>query len=569
MINNNFYLKQIQDQSKEIGSSQLSLFNQFCKIEFGLDFEGNNQSILIKAIISRIHANALVLAKDYYFKLKADRKEQQEFVCLLTINETYFYREEAHLDFLLDSLVPKLQHELQDKLQHKLQQDQRTKPIQILCIGCSNGAEPYSIAIALHQRFGSQASKMFTIIGADIDNKALEIAKSGTYSPMAFRTLSAKLKQTYFVEQVADSSVKTTQPLHSNFVLKPEIQKMVSWQYMNIVSDIVDPNLAHIDILFFRNISIYFDQKTLQAIHKRFTKILNPNAYLLVGLTESMSNNLGILSLNNEGEIFYFQNKLQAPSEELSQFALDSIQSNKKIKLKVGSKVKAQIERVSTKPSIIRPVISNQKVTKLKVTINKSPHVSHDGLALDKVTLDGITKLIQQKKYNKALIILENILSPKESTKIFSFNDKGEKYHYLLLRSFIFFNRQEFILAEKDSLDALTLNPFSVDIFLLLAMIAKWQEQIDDAINWFKKALYVSGDCWIAHYYLAGLYHETGHETKARQEYLLVLQQLDKPYDDDCQSLIIPLSLPEKDVRLVSQCYLNQAIQNKEKRYGT
>jgi len=530
---------------------ELELFNQLCKTEFGLDFKGNNEVVLVKALNTRLKTKGIVSYELYYQQLikeqqmpitqtlgkqNVNKQELQELVCLLTINETYFYREPIHLEFLTDSLIPKLQ------AQHN-----RNEPIRILCVGCSIGTEPYSIAMALHQKFGSDAAKLFTIIGTDVDYKALEIAQTASYSAMAFRSLSAALKQRYFTEQSHfNNSGKI--PLHSHYVLDTEIQEMVSWRYMNIVSDIIDPDTTKIDVLFFRNVSIYFDQQTLLAIHKRFANLLNPNAYLIVGLTESMSNNLGPLALKHEGEVFYFQNhrSLQSKSEDKAQ------------ELAPDKRIKTSIENhINIKNT------SNNSVSVIKNKLLIKEPTQSIGLALDQ-----LKTLIKEKDYDKSLLILDNVLSDNLSSDVQSISTEKEKDQYLLLRAFIYFSQKDFESAQKDALKVLNSSPFSIDVFLLLGMIKKWNEQLDESISWFKKALYIHSDCWPAHYYLAGLYHETGLFNKAKQEYLLVVQQLGNAQEVFYNKLTIPLILPKAEIRLISQSYLNAQLKNKDKSYG-
>lgn len=524
--------------TEQTAELELELFHKLTKVEFGLDFQGKNEAMLIKAIQIRMQANSLHNQYDYYHQLSKDKNELQELVCLLTINETYFYREADHLKFLTDSVVPKLQAS-------KTTND----PIRILSIGCSTGAEPYSIAMALDQKYAGIVDNSFTIIGADVDYRALESARTARYNSLAFRALDENLKQHYFIEE-GSSQQYGDQSKNTYFVLKPEIQKRVSFHYMNIISDIIEPKMKKMDVIFFRNVSIYFDSVTLLSIHKKFASMLNPNGYLIVGLTESMSNNVGLLKLKKQDTLFYFQKQdIKSTAAEFKVKNLNPIKTNKKI-------FSVKTREILAKPS--------KTLASTNIVIRTDENTcTNKGEEKNTNSLESAKALVLQKYYDKALLLLDDL----------SVYFGKEKTEGLLLRAFILFNRQEFDKAYKDALQVLDLTPFSVDVFLLLGMIVKWQKNPDKSISWFKKALYIHSNCWPAHYYLAGLYFEEGNLQKATQEYRLVLQQLAHPEEKFLSRMSIPLSLPKAEIRLLCQSYLSKIADQSlhtdmEKRYG-
>ncbi|MCK5682421.1 hypothetical protein KAI46_16590 [bacterium] len=498
---------------------ELDLFKKLIKERFGIDFFGKNEVSLTKAINFRIKAHALAdNPSAYYHKLVADKYELQELICLLTINETYFYREAVHLKFLIDSLVPKIRS-----------RNRESGPIRILSMGCSTGAEPYSIAMTLHQKMGSAAAGLFTIMGVDVDAVALKTAKAAHYGAMSFRTLTKVLQQRYFVPGALGS-----------FTLKPEIRDMVSFSYMNIVSESIAPEMQDIDVIFFRNVSIYFDRATRITIQKKIISMLKPAGYLIVGITESLANDFGLLSLKSEADIFYFEKGCP----EVKSVCENPVPAKDKICNK------SSIENKKTVP-----INSQQKFKPLPV-VHPKPASPKSEAAKKTVTVDKVLALMHKKDYVAALLLLQNISS-----------DNVDIIALLLLRSFILFNRQLFDKAREDAQQALVLAPFSVDGFLLQGMIARWEKQTSEAIRWFKKALYVQTDCWPAHYYLAGLYRDSGILNKATQEYRLVLKQLENPEENFCSTMTIPLSLPKAEIRMLCQSCLakNSEIEIKSK----
>jgi len=406
-------------------------FKKLAKVEFGLEFNTLNEHLLFNAIDSRIKQTGATGRESYLLQLTDNRVELSELICLLTNNETYFFREASQIKFLTDFLLPKIMAE-----------NSTNEPLRILSLGCSTGAEPYSIAMALQQQFGAEAAaRAYTILGADVDNKALEQARDASYYSMAFRGVSIELQRRFFIEEKnIDAS------LLSKLVLKAEIRDRVTFYQTNIISECIPPEITDIDVIFFRNVSIYFDKATRFLIQKKIISMLKPNGYLLVGLTESMSNDLGLLTLKQQGDIFYFAKGEKAKQTEVAK--------------------NSQLDKRKTAKQIV--VKETRPISLVKIPRQKPRVVSQIENKQD------IKSLVQNKQYEAAIPLLEKLAA-----------DHSETIEHLLLHAFILFNRQEFDKASVFTYKALDKDALSVDAFLLLGMIAKWQEQLDDAIRWF------------------------------------------------------------------------------------
>lgn len=509
-----------------ISLSNLNEFKQLVKEELGLDFFLKNELVLVKAIVKRLKANQmeehLQDCQRYLQRLRNRSEELQALASLLTNNETYFYREPKQLEFLAETLIP-----------HLIRQQISPQPIRILSIGCSSGAEPYSIAIALREKFGAAAAQMFSLYAVDVDQTVLQAARDASYGSMEFRAISRELQQRYF-----------NQSQSGCYVLREEIREMVSFEYMNVVTDSFHTRHHEIDIIFFRNVSIYFDAVTRLSIQKKMVKILKKTGCLIVGMTESMSNDFGLLSLKNQGSVFYFVNEEMPVDEMLSE---SNIQ-------RLGEKRQKPWSLARKKNVSQGPVIKTQGARGKNRHGPIQLHESQSGQAL----LTQIEQKIQnkrldeeekqpltQKEYERAIELLNQLTPDSESTT-----------KQFLLQAFILFNRQDFEHARDYALRALDISPFCVDGFLLLGMISKWQEHIDDGIDWFKKALYIHADCWPAHFYLAGLYRQKKMWDKASQEYRLVLKQIAEAQENYTQRLVIPLSFHRADIQLLCRSQL-------------
>jgi chemotaxis protein methyltransferase CheR len=182
----------------------------------------------------------------------------------ITTNETYFFREMEQLQVCVNSVVPSL-----------LNTGKRSK-VRIWSAACSTGEEPYTIAMMLMEKFGS--INAFDILGSDISNNVLASARMACYSSYSTRNVPAKYLKKYFTP---DGKV---------FRLNNEIKKSVKLTKINITES-KDMRAMHgADIIFCRNVLIYFDLKSKQEAVSNLYDCLKPGGYLFIGATESLHN---------------------------------------------------------------------------------------------------------------------------------------------------------------------------------------------------------------------------------------------------------------------------------------
>lgn len=178
----------------------------------------------------------------------------------MTNNETWFFRDFAPFELLKDEIIPSL-----------LQR--RTGTIRIWSAASSSGQEAYSIAMLLREQFPSCARK-FNIYGTDFSSAVLERAKAGLYGQLEVnRGLPALMLSKYF------------QPVGLNWQLKPDIRQAVTFQWLNLAE--AWPEMPVADVVFLRNVLIYFDLETRKNILTRLHRVLARDGYLILGGAES------------------------------------------------------------------------------------------------------------------------------------------------------------------------------------------------------------------------------------------------------------------------------------------
>lgn len=184
----------------------------------------------------------------------------------LTTNHTYFRREPEHYDFMKNVFLPEMEKKKKDKV------------IYIWSAGCSSGEEPYTNEIEMLEYFGNDARNWDTkILATDISRKVLAKAQMGVYHKDSMSNLTDEVKKKYFV------------PLDNDcYKVTDELKKQVVFKVFNLMDEI--PYRKNpFDLIFCRNVMIYFDAETKLNLVKRFYDVLAPGGYLFIGHAESVS----------------------------------------------------------------------------------------------------------------------------------------------------------------------------------------------------------------------------------------------------------------------------------------
>lgn len=197
-----------------------------------------------------------------------------EFVSQMTTNTTQFFREKTHFDFLARQFPQILQ---------KARQAGRND-IRIWCSASSTGQEPYTIAITVAEAFAAGVFCDVKILATDIDRSVLEKASRGVYSAAEIESLPAGFKHKYF-----DAMGKS-----GNFRAKSMLRNLLEFSEFNLTAEKY-PFTDHFDVVFCRNVLIYFEPKTAQSVVERLSQSLRPGGYLLLGHSESGSARLQTL----------------------------------------------------------------------------------------------------------------------------------------------------------------------------------------------------------------------------------------------------------------------------------
>lgn len=246
----------------------------------GLNYLTNLSSLNMKISKRLVELNLHTLWSYIRF-LEKNESEWDHLIQLLTINETYFYREDKQLLIYQNTILPQLKN--------------RNSKIKIWSAGCSTGEEPYSLAI-LTKDSGLFGLNEIEIIGTDINKKVLNVANSGTYNKnsLSFRRIPPLWLQTYFHETSSD------------YVIKDCVKDIVTFQYFNLIDEIENYEKEAYDVIFCRNVLIYFDEETIKKVVTSFYHALKKGGYLFLGHAETITKfNIGFETINKDGTFYY------------------------------------------------------------------------------------------------------------------------------------------------------------------------------------------------------------------------------------------------------------------------
>ena len=207
---------------------------------------------------------------DQYCKLlrKNTDNELIEFVNLITTNLTSFFREQHHFDFLNKTA-----------LKYLLNERKQEKRLRIWSAGCSTGEEPYSIAMTVLETIANINEWDIRILATDIDTNVLKKASEGLYDKQRIEDLSKTQTRKWFLK-----AKNGGQP--DKVKVNPRLQDLITFKQLNLMGDW--PMQGQFDVLFCRNVIIYFNKETQRVLFDRFANIMKEDAYLFLGHSESL-----------------------------------------------------------------------------------------------------------------------------------------------------------------------------------------------------------------------------------------------------------------------------------------
>jgi len=276
-----------------INDEDFRKFREYFYRKTGIHFEDSKRYFVDKRLIGRITATHSGNFCGYFIMLRFETsgEELQTLINLMTVNETYFFREEYQFQCMVTSLL----QEITQRKKHS------HTPIRIWSIPSSSGEEAYSIVIYLLEYWAGINDWDVEIISSDIDTNIIGRARRGIYSPRSVQHLPPPLLEKYFTL------------IGGNYQISDDINQSVEFTRVNLMSAADVRAYRDFDIVFCRNLLIYFDDMSRHQAAETFFDALNPGGFVCLGHSESMSRTSSLFRVRKFPEAIVYQKPWENP----------------------------------------------------------------------------------------------------------------------------------------------------------------------------------------------------------------------------------------------------------------
>ncbi len=245
-----------------LADTDFELFRKLIYNESGIHFSATNRSILESRLKERLREKKLEHVKQYYDIIARDKEELKLFLDSITTNLTRFFRNQAHFDALEKFVVPELM---------KIKKPLNDFKLKFWSAGCSTGEEPYTLAMLLKEIL--PAPWKAEIVASDISLKSLMVGKEGFYGDGRIAGIPDNYLKKYFDK------------VEGGYRVHEDIKSMIRYDYHNLKND---SGLRGLDVVFCRNVLIYFDEAAQKASVERFYEAMSSKSFLYIGHSESL-----------------------------------------------------------------------------------------------------------------------------------------------------------------------------------------------------------------------------------------------------------------------------------------
>lgn len=462
--------------------------------KFGLNFQSNQFEDLERRI--RLVANDLKiddnLASIAYW-LQNNELSNTELNILsshLTINETYFFRETQSLELLIQQIIPELVSKRKGKFEE----------IRIWSAGCSSGEEPYTIAMIIKEFFPELSDWNITILATDISPVVIQKALQGEYTEWSFRETKENIKNKYFT--------------HSGKIWKinSDIKKMITFSYLNLSKNSYPSsatNTENMDVIFCRNVLMYFTPQLIKDISKRFYNSIVEDGWLITSQVELNDEYFSDFKrvLYNKG-IFYQKTMLK---DEVAKPFI-----SKPLETKTVQKVKNTV----SKPKELIKIRQNISV--------KRENSEPKQLKIQNFSIKEIEYLFQIYEYQKCINACLQLIEK---------GNLDNNLFILLIKSYA--NSGNYDEGEKKLKKLLTNSNVTPEIYYLYASFLYENNNHIEAELILKKIIYLNHKHILSHLMLAELHQKNEKKHLALKHYQTVINMLEYYKTDEI--------LPESD----------------------
>lgn len=469
--------------SKDLTPREFERFRDFIHEHSGIFLEESKSDSLRISLISRATRHQFANLEEYFRLLSEDDEEFKELLNLVTINETSFLRFPAQFDGLRDRVIPEI---MEGKAHGK-------KELRFWCAGCSTGEEPYSVAMTVvdsgMQGLGWEPS----VLGTDVSTKALRVARNAVYSGRTLLNLSDDVLRRHF---------EKTREGHR---VAAHVRRLCDFGYHNLIKEPYPLALmGNWDVIFCRNVTIYFKMESTQRVVANFFNSLNPGGYLFIGHSETLSSSSDRFEACEVGGVFLYRKP--APTR------LWAVQRELDPETRKEERVRAvRAERASAEAE---ERVKRERAGRRERLEAKEREAAHETQETSKATGDVETLLAEARELSKSgepARVLEKI-----GAVLAADPNNGEAY---VLAAYAHADSGDYDAALGECHKAIAIDPLEPSTRYILGMIHQRQNDLVRAISEFRKAIYIDPEFALAHLNLGNIYRSQGKMDSACREY--------------------------------------------------
>jgi len=464
--------------------AELTGLKSFLLEHSGLHFSHHNQRILERGLMRRIQALRMESLPVYfrYLTVTPDNyDEMNKLLGLLTVGETSFFRYRSHREAFIHYVIPKL-----------LEQNKAHRKLRIWSAGCSTGEEPFSMAILLLENFPELAGWDVQILATDINKRSLRKAREGLYGERSLRMMEDSLRERYF------------EKMDNHFLISAQVKRMVRFDYLNLQTDNFlseNSGIKDIDLLFCRNVLIYFELETIRQIVEKFSQTLSSQGYLFMGHAETMQNVSDRFQRHHQHNAFFYQRKESAAVQNVSARVVSKTFKLAENAVQLSVKTRGQLTAAA--------VVSSQE-DPVKNIVRRDP---------EQLYRDALTAF-DHEKFTESTKLFEQLLE-QQPTNPQALVGKG-----LLLA-----NLGQYSDARIYCARAIKENDLLPEAYLLRGLILDMEGLLDRALVEYQKVLWLDPAFVMAHYLSAKAYDRLADAEKRLRSLRNTARVLEKSVD--------------------------------------
>lgn len=462
---------------------ELESFRSIVASRLGLQFDETKMDLLADALRLRLEARGRISPGAYLAGLGSGTKESEELrtlASLLTVGETYFFRNPEHFRALAELVVPE-----------RLRLGNARGPLRILSAGCASGDEAYSVAITLRERIPETPRLSVSIVGIDINPVILAKAKRARYTAWSLRDTRPEVRHEYFRN---DGKI---------FILDESIRSMVTFEERNLaVEDGTRWEAEQYDVVFCRNVIMYFVPEAAQLAVARLTRVLAPSGFLFLSHAETLRGLSQDFHLRHTHDTFYYQKREKDDLEALPRRLPEpvSVPAVTEMDLSWVDAVRLASEHIESlsRDSAHHVTRAQGRAEGVAVKAAGPPAHAQVGLALE---------LLRREKFQEALEALRAL--PSGATA-----DRDTQ----LLRAILLTNSGDVPAAEAVCQQVLSADELNAGAHYLTALCREHAQDTQAAMERDRTAIYLDPVFAMPHLHLGLLAKRTGDLKTARHE---------------------------------------------------